>query len=459
MIFYSVIFAFLLGVFIFENVGLGFYSIVFLLVASIYFLIAFKNIKLLFIILFFILGAWRILNIEKINNADFLLNKEVEFIGVIIAEPDKREFSTHYVVKLDDYNSTVRLTLARFPQLFFNEKISFKGKIQKPETFENENGIIFDYPKFLAKDGIAYVIFHPIIISREKNVPDNLFQKSIIIFYETLIYIKNIFSITLQKELKEPEAGLAAGILIGSKQALGKELLEDFRRAGLIHLVVLSGYNVTIIADAVRKILSGLPIFYAKSLSIFFIISFAILTGASATTIRASIMAIISVSVFSTTRKYQVNRALWVAAFLMVFQNPRILTGDPGFQLSFVATLGLIHISPLIYAKLKFVTEKFQIREIISSTIATQIVVLPLLIKMTGEISVVAMISNLLVLPLMPTAMLLSAISGTFSFLYPFTKIISLPTYFILNFIIFVAEKTSGLSFAVIKIAFNNFPI
>lgn len=459
MLFYSVVFSFLAGVFVFEVIELKIYSIVFIFLVGIYFLITFKNFQVFLMILFFLVGGWRILNIEKINNADFLLNEDYQFAGVVVSEPDKREFNTHYIVELKEYNSLTKITLPRFPELAFNEQIIFSGKLQSPESFENENGIEFNYPKFLAKDGIAYLMFYPKLISREENVPENFLDKIWINFYKTLIKIKSVFSVSLQKELKEPQAGLAAGILIGSKQALGKDLLEDFRRAGLIHLVVLSGYNVTIIADAIRKLLSGLPIFYAKNLSIFFIISFAILTGASATTIRASIMAIIAVLSFSTSRKYQVNRALWVAAFLMVLHNPRILTGDPGFQLSFVATLGLIHISPLISEKLKFITEKFQIREIISTTIATQIAVLPLLIKMTGEVSVVAMISNLLVLPFMPLAMLLSAISGMFSFLNPIVKIVSFSAYIILSFIIFVAEWTSSLSFAVIKISFNNLPI
>lgn len=457
--FYCLIFSFILGVFIFEKFDFSLHFGFLLLIVSIYYFVNFKNLRVVLVILFFAIGAYRVATLEKIGNADFLLETNHNFVGVIIKESDKREHNTHYVVKLEEHDSLVRLTLPRYPSLEFNDKIYFSGKISAPKTFENENGIEFDYPKFLAKDGIAYTLFYPKIISVEENVPESFVQKIWINFYKSLIKIKSKFSISLQRELKEPQAGLAAGILIGSKQALGSELLDDFRRSGLIHLVVLSGYNVTIIADAIRNILSGLPIFYAKTLSIFFIFSFAVLTGASATTIRASIMAIISVLAFSTTRKYEVNRALWVAGFLMVFQNPRILIGDPGFQLSFVATLGLIHISPLISQRLKFITERLQFREIVSTTIATQIAVLPLLINMTGDVSVVAIVSNLLVLPLMPMAMLLSAISGAFAFLGPIIKIVSLTAYVILSFIIFVAEKSSSLSFAVIKISLNNFPI
>ncbi len=451
MFIYGPIISFLFGVFIFEGVELSIYFSAFCIFILVYILIVNKNLKLFLIILFFILGGLRIIYSENVNSADYLVGEKKEFTGVIVKEPDKRENNTHYVVFVEKENFTVRMTAPRSPQYYFNEEIVFRGELEKPEKFKNENDIEFDYPKFLAKDGIGYVMFNPQVTARE--------QKSGKYLRTFLITIKNWFSINLQKELKSPQSGLAAGILIGSKQLLGKELLEDFRIAGLIHLVVLSGYNVTIIADAIKKVFAGLPILYAKICSIIFIICFAILTGASATTVRASIMAIIGVLAFGSSRKYEVNRALWVAGFLMVVQNPKILAGDPGFQLSFLATLGLIHVSPIISKRLSFITNKFQIREIISTTISTQLTVFPLIIKMTGEISVIAILTNILVLPLMPTAMLLSALSGLLSFLNPISKPISFVAYLILSFIIFVAEFFSGLSFAVLKVSFNNLPI
>jgi competence protein ComEC len=457
--FYLVVGGFLSGTYFFQEVENYNNVFIFLFFIFIYAVFISRHYRLILIVIFFGLGVFRVSLIENVNTADFLVGKNEQFEGVIIFEPDKRENNIHYVFFVEEYNFITRITMPKFPELDFNEVIVFKGVLEKPDKFENENGIEFNYPKFLSKDGIGYVMFRPQIISREDYKSDSFLQKIKVTFYKFLFFIKDKFTNSLQRELKNPQAGLAAGILIGSKQALGKDLLDDFRRAGLIHLVVLSGYNVTIIADAIRKVFSSLPIFYSKFFSIFFILAFAILTGASATTIRASIMAIIAVLVFSSTRKYEVVRALWVAAFFMVLHNPKILTSDPGFQLSFVATLGLIHISPYISSKIKFITEKFQLREIISTTIATQIAVFPLIIKMTGELSVISIIANIIVLPLMPFAMLISAIAGLISFLGPPAKIFSFPAYLILSFIIWVAEFCSSLSFAVVKVVFDYFPV
>lgn len=451
MFFYSLICSFLIGVFISDigNLNIAILFPIFLLI--LFLLIYQSNLKIISIIIFFIFGFLRFEYIEKINNADFLLDKENKFEGIIIKEPDKRELNTHYVVYIPEFNSKIRLTNNHFPKFEYKDEITFSGVLKRPEKFKNENDIYFDYPKFLEKDGIAYVLYYPKIIDFKENDNKN--------FYYYLIYIKNWFTNNLNKNLKEPQGALASGILIGSKQSLGENLLEDFRRAGLIHLVVLSGYNVTIIADAVKKSLSFLPFLYKNIISIFFIISFAILTGSSATTIRASIMAIIAIFAQSSNKNYHVSRALWVAAFFMVLHNPHILTGDPGFQLSFLATIGLIHLSPLISKILFFIPEKFALRENISSTISTQIVVLPLLIKMTGEISLIAVFSNILILPFMPISMLLSAVSGIFTFLGPITKIFSISAYILLSYIIFIAERFSNLSFAVLKVVFNDVPI
>ena len=276
-------------------------------------------------------------------------------------------------------------------------------------------------------------------------------------FKEKLFKLKSWFVSNLEKSLPSPHSALAAGILVGSKQALGKDLLEDFRRVGLIHIVVLSGYNVTIIIDAIQKFFSFLPRTLGFYFSLFSIISFAIFTGASATTVRASIMAGLVVLSRFNRRDYDVNRALFLAGFLMVLHNPRILLSDPGFQLSFVATLGLLHISPKISCLLDRISDspKFsEIKEIVSTTISTQIAVLPLLVVMTGEISVVSLLANVLVLPIIPLSMTMSAISGLTNWLAEISIIFSIPNYFLLEYSLIVTRYLSDLFFAVVNINF-----
>jgi len=165
-----------------------------------------------------------------------------------------------------------------------------------------------------------------------------------------------------------------SGLLIGAKKGMPEDLQEDFRRVGIIHLVVLSGYNITIIAENIGRAVRLLPIpyFLSSVLSVLGIILFAILTGASATIVRASIMAILVLFARSTGRIYEVTYALFIAGFFMIVHNPKIVRFDASFQLSFLATLGLIYLPSLLEKHFHWITPRFQLRDFALATIATQ---------------------------------------------------------------------------------------
>lgn len=375
-----------------------------------------------------------------------LLAAHGDYSGKILVEPDVREKVTHYVVQLAEQNTFVRMTNGHYPQLKINDMVQFTGLLTLPENFTNETtGKTFDYLHFLEKQRIQYVVAFPKIISVE-----NTTESSLVAF---LLEAKQWFIDALNKKLAPHQAALAGGILLGTKQSLGKELLLAFQRVGLIHIVVLSGYNVTLIADAIQKVLKILPRYLAFTSSLFSIICFALITGASATTVRASAMAAVVVFAWFLRKQYKVHRALWLAALIMMIQNPMIILYDPGFQLSFVATLGLLHISPHIDALLRKIgiPNMFEIRTILSATIATQIAVAPLLVQMTGTFSLISLLSNLLVLPAIPIAMLTSFIVGIvpFSILYlPFVYV----SHVLLSYVFLVATKLSTIPYAVIQL-------
>ena len=131
------------------------------------------------------------------------------------------------------------------------------------------------------------------------------------------------------------------------KRALGKDLEEVFRTVGIIHIVVLSGYNIMIVADAIMRVLA--LFFFPRTrliIGVGTIALFAILVGLSATVVRASMMAALVLIARGTGRQYAVLRALAFAGTVMLLINPYLLVYDPVFQLSFLATLGLILLSP-----------------------------------------------------------------------------------------------------------------
>jgi competence protein ComEC len=353
----------------------------------------------------------------------------------------------------------IKMKVDLYPKYSFGDIISFSGRLSPPYNFRSEDGRTFNYRGFLAKDGIYSEIRSAKVVLIDKDSLPNsdtrydLTHNISQYITGTLFEIKRGFVNNLNKVLGEPHSALAAGLVVGEKAALGKDLLDDFRKVGLIHIIVLSGFNITIVADALRRILSIFP----RKLAIIFggmgMILFCIMVGGGATVIRSCLMGSLALFADLSRRDYNVLRALSFAGLLMVIQNPSIIIFDPSFQLSFLATLGLIILASPIERFLPFITDKFGIRGIVASTFATQIFVSPFILYMTGDISIVGVLVNIIVLPIIPLSMLFVFLSGLFGFIFiPISQIFAWVTHFLLSYELFIVEHSAKLPLSSIHI-------
>jgi len=370
---------------------------------------------------------------------DFV-GKQITIEGVIKEYPDVRENSTRLVVDVGGENLLV--VVRKYPKFEYGEKVSLQGKIVLPENFSNESGREFDYVSYLAKDGIFYEMPFPKIDTIGSNEGN-----PVVAF---LYSIKNAMLEQVSQILPEPEAGLLSGLLFGAKRALGKEVMDMFRVAGIVHIVVLSGYNITIVADFITR---GFLLFPISKIAASFlggtgVILFAIMSGLGASTLRAVLMALLAIFARATGRTSDAIHLLFVAAFFMILWNPLSLLYDPSFQLSFLATLGLLALGPELSRRLSFITAKWGLRETLATTLSTQIFVLPLLLYETGLLSVVALPVNLLVLPLLPLAMFFGALAMLLGFITPFGTFFGFPVYLLLSFVFTVSTFFAGLPFS-----------
>ena len=176
------------------------------------------------------------------------------------------------------------------------------------------------------------------------------------------------------------------------------------------------------------------------------IILFAILTGASATVVRAAIMGILLLWARETGKIYQALSALIFAAFLMIVINPKVLRFDASFQLSFLATFGLIFLVPRIEKYFTWFPNFWRLRENLVSTISTQIFVMPLLISMGGSFSWVMLPANLLILSAIPLSMFLGFLTGFFGFFsYYLSWVASWPAFWLAEYQLLVVNFFSSL--------------
>lgn len=378
----------------------------------------------------FTFGTWRT-ELAKSNfghsELEKSLGEKIELVGVVAKEPDRRENSLRLFVRVGE--DLVLVTTDRYALITYGDEIKVEGKLSKPENFTTEFGRTFNYSGYLLAQGTEYQIS----FAKVEVINSNLGNP----FIAKLLIFKSAFMYQLEKAITEPAVGLGEGLLLGVKQALGEELEDAFRETGIIHIVVLSGYNVMLVVAFVMYVLGYfLSVRLRVIAGIIAIISFALLVGLSATVVRASIMASILLIAQATGRLYLVLRVLLFAGFVMLLFNPLLLIYDVGFQLSFLATLGLILLAPILEQYFSKVPSFAGMRLFLTATIATQIAVLPLLLYQIGQLSAVAIVVNLLVLPMVPVAMLLTFATGMFGFVsYNLAWLVAFPTYWSLTYI------------------------
>ena len=393
------------------------------------------------------------------------LSQTVSGIGTIDDEPTRTESGQMLVVRTEKLTVThlvsggsmatecpagslIRMKTKLQPRFSFGDRVSFAGKLLSPMNFDSQDGRTFDYRGYLAKSDIYFEIISAIVRSIADEAEDNRANLT-----SRLYSLKNNFVANIEQSLGEPHAALAAGLVVGEKAALGKELLESFRAVGLIHIVVLSGYNITIVADALRRLLRFLPRVWGICVGGLGIVMFGILVGGGATVVRSCLMASVALSADLIRRDYNVVRALILAGLVMIIQNPLILLHDLSFQLSFLATLGLILLAAPIESFLKVIPEKFGLRRLVASTVATQIFVSPYILYIMGQISVIGVVVNILVLPLIPITMLLVFMTGAIGFIsLVASRIVGWGTHILLSYELLIVQKFAQFSFSSVHV-------
>lgn len=370
-----------------------------------------------------------------------------EVVGKVVGDPDRREKSLRLIVSVTAVNDvtakgTLLVLADRDASIFYGDTVYAAGKIELPEVFETDTGHMFDYPNYLAAQGVS---------AQMPFAHVEVVQSARLSLLGALFSIKHAFKESLARVLPEPEGAVMIGMLLGDKQGLPKEVTDAFVASGLIHIVVLSGYNIAIVADAVFRVLALIPRGAQFGMGGVLIILFALMAGSGAATVRALLMALITLLARYFGRSALALRALAVAAGAMVLWNPYVLLYDPSFILSVLATFGLVTLSPWVEGWLpRFFIHVPFVRAIAASTIAVQVFLLPALLYFSGVLSFFALPANVLVLPLVPATMLLGFVAGLLGLLSPALGFI--PALFaegLLAWELSVAASAAGLPFSV----------
>ena len=368
--------------------------------------------------------------------------------GTVTSHPEIRDHDQRFIITTSQYAVATRIFISTpdLQRIDLGDTLTVRGRIRRPEAFTTDTSRIFHYDQFLAKDNIYFTMHYAEI---ETHIPSS--QNTI---RKYAWHIKEQLLATLNTLYREPHGSLLGGMLLGERSRLSAVIQEQFRITGVVHIIVLSGFHITIVSLGIFWVLrSFLSQKIALAMSIIGIIFFVLMVGATSTIIRASTMAIVAICARILGQAHSGFRGLLLAGGVMSMHNTRILLWDISFQLSFLATLGLIVFAEPLGKFLKHIPQFFGIRETFIATISAQLMVTPLIIYSMGTFSIIAPLANVLIVPWTIFIMIGGALSLIIGSLFTsIGMLIMIPVDGLLSVQLFLVEKLSNISFASIMI-------
>ena len=386
--------------------------------------------------------------------------------GIVIAEPDLREdrvqlrlaSETIFVnSELIETSGLILVEADRGVSVQYGDRIRATGRLAVPATWDT-----FSHADFLARHGVFSIMQHAGV-----EVVDSGLGSALI---SALLKLKEIVQRSIASALPEPQAGLLTGILLGDESGISPDLEKAFARVGASHVVAISGFNMVIVSGIVLRVLSGLyrgskTVVTLNALSV--IAAYSLLVGASPGILRAALMSSLLVIGNQLNRKTFVPTSLAFAAVLLSVGDPNVLL-DIGFQLSFLAVLGLSLFADPLSARFRRLLDKFLpvraatvvhtfLNEPLIVSIAAQVTTLPLIILYFGRLSLVALPVNLLIVPVQSAVLLLGMAAAV---VYAFVPVVGTLIFWaelvFISWTISVVRGFAQLSFAELTVGLDG---
>jgi competence protein ComEC len=337
---------------------------------------------------------------------------EVVMEGVIGAYPDARQDRTDYVLEAETLtiggqtrpvHGKALIQARRYPAYSYGDRLRVTGRLQEPPVFDD-----FDYRAYLARQDVRSLVrqAETELIGSGQGSP----------FWVFVYGLRQRGSALINRVLPEPAAALANGMLLGIEGGIPPDLYDDYRTAGVAHVIVISGSNISLLA-CVMAFLIARPFGRRRSVPLIIaaVLLYVLVAGAEPPAVRAGIMAGLLLVATALGRQGTAWVSLVTAALIMTILNPLTLW-DASFQLSFMATLGLILFTPSMTVALERWLEHHSLGSrsgkviratagLLIATVAAQILVTPLMLYYFGQWSLVSIPANLLVLPAQPPVM------------------------------------------------------
>lgn len=443
-------FASILGVFLFPFFQIGKW-ILFMLMGisvSLAFLLTEEKARILCIAIFFLAaGFLRFGYFPQITDMDKELQpftgKKVNLECEIVKMPEHKNGKQQITLLAKEKGfprGKILAFMSAYGDYSYGDTVSLKGTLKIPESFDD-----FDYRKYLFQKNIYFISYYPKLEKTEEGKKN---------FYSAIYDFREKADANITKILPSPQGNIMSAMTLGMNSDEIKEAMGEFNKTGTSHIIVVSGSHLVIIISILSALFLAVGIsrnrlFY---LLVAAITCFIILSGSGSSAIRSGIMAFAFLFAEKIGRPKYAFNALMLSAALMIFINPYILSSDISFQLSFLATFGIVWILPRLEKKLKNLPEFGGTKSILLSTFAAQIATLPIIVLNFKQFSLLSFLANILILPTVTFLMSAGFLLIILSFVnFTAAQIISWPIYLILSYYLSVVDFLSKTDFGLIK--------
>lgn len=451
--------SFIGGIFLNSFFSFSFLHFGFILILSIMFVSVFwgRSVALAgFFLLFFVFGAfWHQRSELEFSENELLKHngQQAVLIGIVDSEPEIGEKTIRIKLKVKELqfgeesfyvSGNVLITCWRYPEYRYGDKLLVFGKMEAPPVFET-----FNYRDYLKKDKIYSVVSFP-----EIKIAGSGYGNPVM---EHLFAFKDGFRQISRQLVAMPQEGLLEALAFGDENNISQEWKDKLNFTGTRHIAAVSGMNTTIISVLILNFLLSLGFWrkHAFYLSIVLLILYVLMIGAPASAVRAGIMAVLFLFCQYSGRMNVSSRAIVFAAFLMLILNPLILSLDVGFQLSFLAILGMVYMQPFFSEILKKIPDfKFlPLKATLQATLSAQAFTLPILIYNFGYIPLVSPIANILIVPFLAPVTILIFVFGIVGMVFlPLAVFLSFFVWLSLSYLAGIIHLFSMIPFASLRI-------
>jgi len=369
--------------------------------------------------------------INDTREAGVLWKRSSEHVVFVDEISSSSPAGTKFFARLESVQRRILVKAAYVQDLLLGEKLVIQGKLKSIAVGSSES-----FANYLKLKNVVGIVEYPQVFRCIEQRHS---------FAQYFLSFRNLLTGRIQKTFSQDVAGFLNGILLGDDDFLSKQTQEQFRVAGLTHVMAISGSNMTMIAEMVFLLLAFLPLKKKIVVTTIILTTFTLVVGASAAVVRAYLMAIIALTALHFGLPYLALRGLLFVVIAMFLLSPYIPLYDIGFQLSVMATLGLLIVNPLLSRALQFLPYLW-LREIVAITLSASIFTLPISLHYFGTWFPLSLVVNILLVPVISALSLISYLGVALTLVPLFGETVRFTLEIVFRLLLWFVEFAASIS-------------